>query len=173
MSSVRDRFRLALLPSAIFLATLVLHFAWLRLFPDRPAAQSQWLVDILPPLTPTEYIANGDHWIGMSYGVMLVFSIVTFHIYRTTRICGAQTMALGGVTVTGLFAVLGCFLIGCCGSPMLAVYIAFFGLSFLSIAKPLIFLATTLSAVGGGLWLCRHARCDVPSRGDGGIEAER
>ena len=40
---------------------------------------------------------------------------------------------MGGITLSGFLAVAGCYLLGCCGSPMLAVYMSLFGVSFLRI----------------------------------------
>jgi hypothetical protein len=158
MTLRRNRIQPAIVPAAVFLATLSTHYLFLRFFPESAAAQSQWQSDPALPLTLTRYIENGDHWLGMSYGIMLAFTVTAFRAYRQNRMCEGGALALGGITLTGAFATLGCFLLGCCGSPMLAVYLSFFGASFLSLAKPMIFLMTTLSVIAGWLWLRHRAR---------------
>src|SRR5208283_3790556 len=45
--------------------------------------------------------------------------------------------AAGGLTLLGALMAGGCFLIGCCGSPMLAVYLSLFGAKALGLGKPL------------------------------------
>jgi hypothetical protein len=57
----------------------------------------------------------------------------------------------------------GCFLIGCCGSPMLAVYLSLFGAKALGLGKPLMALVTLIS-VSCGYWclsrrLARGSTC--------------
>jgi hypothetical protein len=60
------------------------------------------------------------------------------------------------VTFSGFLAVAGCFLLGCCGSPMLAVYLSLFGAGFLPFAKPLVAALTTLSILGAWCWVSRR-----------------
>ena len=69
----------------------------------------------------------------------------------------------------------GCFLIGCCGSPMLAVYLSLFGAKALGLGKPFMALVTLVS-VGCGYWclsrrLARESTCmdDCCSRSDTSI----
>lgn len=45
----------------------------------------------------------------------------------------------------------GCFLLGCCGSPMLGVYLALFGAKALGAGKPLM-AGITLLSTGCGYW---------------------
>ena len=56
---------------------------------------------------------------------------------------------MGGITLVGVLMAGGCFLIGCCGSPMLAVYVSLFGSRALGVGKPLTALVTLVS-VGCG-----------------------
>jgi hypothetical protein len=39
-------------------------------------------------------------------------------------------------------ALAGCFMIGCCGSPMLGIYLGIFGAKALSVGKPLMTLVS-------------------------------
>jgi hypothetical protein len=57
----------------------------------------------------------------------------------------AAGAAAGGVTLVGALMAGGCFVIGCCGSPMLAVYVSLFGAKALGLGKPLMALVTLIS----------------------------
>jgi len=57
-----------------------------------------------------------------------------------------------GISISaGLYA-FGCFLIGCCGSPMIVVYAGLFGSSFLGFTRALVFVMTALS-IALGYWI--------------------
>jgi hypothetical protein len=45
-----------------------------------------------------------------------------------------KRLAIGGFSLTGFLVATGCFLVGCCGSPMLVVYLNLFGAA-LSLVK--------------------------------------
>lgn len=54
----------------------------------------------------------------------------------------------------------GCFLIGCCGSPMLPIYIGLFGAKALQLGKPLMALISVVS-VGCAYWcISRRSNAD-------------
>ena len=57
----------------------------------------------------------------------------------------------------------GCFLIGCCGSPMLAVYLSLFGAKALGLGKPLMALVTLVSVNCGYWYFSRRLARDVPA----------
>lgn len=78
--------------------------------------------------------------------------------------CAARNLAIGGVTLSGVLAVAGCFLLGCCGSPMLAVYLSLFGAAFLPFAKPLVAGLTAASLVAGWWWMKRRERLVLAER---------
>jgi hypothetical protein len=99
---------------------------------------------------------TGAYWLGYSYTLPLAFAAAAFRRYREGRFCAARNLALGGVTISGFLAVGGCFLLGCCGSPMLAVYLGLFGTSFLPFTKPLVAGLTTASVLVGWLWMRRR-----------------
>ena len=100
------------------------------------------------------YLERGQYLIGASYALAVGFSI-----YALVRFIESQNKGLaglvGGITLTGILYVGGCFLLGCCGSPMLAVYLTLFGSSFLGFAKPLTFTLTLASVVVGYIWMER------------------
>ncbi len=106
------------------------------------------------------YVESGQYLIGLSYAIAFGFTI-----YALARLIESQGRGfvglLGGVTLTGILYFAGCFLLGCCGSPMLAVYIALFGSSFAGLAKPLTFLLTLCSVGVGYFWMERNYRSKI------------
>ena len=60
--------------------------------------------------------------------------------------------------LTGILYIGGCFLLGCCGSPMLAVYLSLFGSSFLGFTKPLVATITTVSVINNWTFLDRKEK---------------
>lgn len=144
-------FRRAVLPLAVFIGVAVFHFVWLYLFPEQNPAQTRWatMPQVTSPLK--RYLETQSYWLGYSYALAFSFAAVALRGYRERRSCAAKGLAIGGVTFSGLLAVAGCYLIGCCGSPMLGVYLSVFGAAFLPLAKPLIAAFTTVS-VGISIW---------------------
>jgi hypothetical protein len=59
-------------------------------------------------------------------------------------------------------ALAGCFLVGCCGSPMLVVYLSLFGAWFLPLAKPLVAVVTTISIAAAWWWMRRKQALSDP-----------
>jgi hypothetical protein len=146
-----------MLPLGVFVATLGLHFLWLGLFPEKDASQAVWAA--LPSegaaaWLPT-YIETESYWLGYSYAVSLAFAAVALRRYFRNRSCGAGRFAVGGLTFTGILSVAGCYMLGCCGSPMLVVWLNLFGAKFLPFAKPLMAGVTTLSIAGAWFWMSR------------------
>ena len=140
------KIRRALLPLAVFLAVLGAHFVWLGLFPEQNPAQSRWAeVPAADRFWLREYLDGGGYWLGYSYSISLAFAAVGIRRYREQRLAASRNLALGSVSLSGVLAVVGCYMLGCCGSPMLAVYLSLFGAAFLPWAKPLIALLTTVT----------------------------
>ncbi len=100
------------------------------------------------------YFSQGEYLIGASYGLAIAFSIYVLARFVRNRNKGIAGL-LGGMTLTGVLYVGGCFLLGCCGSPMLAVYMTLFGSTFLGFTKLLTFALTLASVVVGYIWLER------------------
>ena len=67
--------------------------------------------------------------------------------------------AASGVTLLGMLMAGGCFLIGCCGSPMLGVYLGLFGAKALDLGKLLMALVTLVSVSFGYWCLSRRFKC--------------
>lgn len=122
--------------------------------PDRPNALSL-------------YLENGDVLLGLSYGLAGAFTAYALAGKVGGRKGGAAGAA-GGVTLAGFLYFAGCFLTGCCGSPLLGVYAGLFGSRFLGAAKPLVFGLTAVSVALGWWCLERQARKKEGPGGEGG-----
>ena len=154
-----SRSQRAVLPAVVFVAVVVMHYMWTGLFPDRDPAQDRWAsVAAIETSWLRYYVESQSYWLSYSYALALAFAAVALRRYREQRLCGTRNLAIGGVTLSGFLAVAGCFLLGCCGSPMLAVYLSLFGASFLPFAKPLVAALTTASILAGWLWMRRLER---------------
>ena len=115
------------------------------------------------------YILQRDYLLSLSYAIVAAFTVYSFIQARERAKAGAAGVA-GGFTLAGLLALGGCWLVGCCGSPLLPVYLSLFGSSFAGFTKPLVF-ALTLLSVGLSLWLmrresqrncgCNDSRCET------------
>lgn len=143
------------IPLVVFVLVWTAHYLWVGFFPEQNPAQSQWVTVAAGDVTWWErYIAAQSYWLGFSYSLSMAFAAHALHRYQRDRNCAGGKLALGGITFTGFLAVAGCFLIGCCGSPMLAVYISLFGAAFMPLAKPFVAAITTVSI--GASWLYLH-----------------
>jgi hypothetical protein len=83
-------------------------------------------------------------------GVLRRMGAHSLHFFSPSKVA-AVGAAVGGITLVGVLMAGGCFLIGCCGSPMLAVYVSLFGSRALGVGKPLTALVTLVS-VSCGYW---------------------
>lgn len=150
--------RRILLPAAVFAAGLMLHFIWRGLFPEQDPVQAQWVMFPDHPSWFSEYIRSEAYWFGYSYALCLAFVVDAFRNFRQSQCATSRNAAIGGITFSGALAFFGCFLIGCCGSPMLVVWLNLFGASFLPFAKPLIASITTITIFGMWGWMLYKRR---------------
>jgi hypothetical protein len=159
--------RRSLLPALVFLSVGLVHYLWLGVFPERDPAQARW--QTVPASEDASwfnrYVETQSYWMGYSYALPLAFAAVALRHYRECRqqrACAARNVAIGDVTLSGVAAAASCFLTGCCGSPMLAVYLSLFGASFLPLVKPLIALLTTVTVLLAYYWwIWRRNRNDA------------
>lgn len=158
MTKVKQLF----LPVCVFLLVGVGHYLWLGFFPEQNNVQDLWLSveEGLKTGWLERYINNQDYWLGFTYALTLAFTAYAINRYRLARAAGARNAAIGSGGLAGFLAAAGCFLTGCCGSPMLVVYLNLFGGSFLPLVKPLIALITTITITGAWLWM--HYRRSSP-----------
>jgi predicted Kef-type K+ transport protein len=110
------------------------------------------------------YVAAGDLWVGLSYAVAATF--VAFSVLRLIERRRSTGAALGGMALGGLLWAAICFVVGCCGSPMLPIYLGLLGPRFLGVTKPLTLVLTLASiAAGYAVMLRRDRACGLPRRG--------
>lgn len=152
---VSEFMRAAVWPLIVFVAVFGTHLGWHAVFPESDTGQ--WVSLAAGAQNPWwgQYIDAQNYFIGYSYALSLAFAAVAMGRYRRERLCQARNMAAGTVTLSGIFAVTGCYLLGCCGSPMLAVYIGLFGASYLPFAKPLVAVLTSVFIITGWWWMNR------------------
>ncbi|NOZ23998.1 MAG: hypothetical protein GXP25_23215 [Planctomycetes bacterium] len=94
------------------------------------------------------YVGPGQYWVGFSYGLAGAF--VVFCLGRAIRMRRESLAAsAGGLALGGLLWASFCFFAGCCGSPMLPIYLGLLGPKFTNITKPLTFVVTFLSILIG------------------------
>lgn len=112
-----------------------------------------------------QYFERQDFFLGLSYALtaaFTVYAVTNFLEKRKRGIAGT----VGGFTLAGVLYFAGCFLTGCCGSPMLAVYLSLFGSSIAGIAKPITAGLTTMSVIFGFVWINRNNKTKVCSSND-------
>ncbi|PIP20294.1 MAG: hypothetical protein COX40_05490 [Candidatus Omnitrophica bacterium CG23_combo_of_CG06-09_8_20_14_all_40_11] len=103
----------------------------------------------------SKYIEDKEYFLGISYGLSFAFIVFAFLKYKQNRRSALKAAAGGGLLAVVLW--LSCFLFGCCGSPMLIVYLNLIGLSNLKIPK-LVLLIMTIIFIGiGYIWLNRKS----------------
>ena len=102
----------------------------------------------------TNYFSQNNYMLGISYGLAVGFMSYAIMKFSQSKKCATVGFA-GGLTLSGFLYACGCFLLGCCGSPMLSVYISLFGTQALGFRKPLVLLFTALSVGLGFIWLQR------------------
>ena len=152
--------RRLILPTLVFVTVGLIHFAWLGMFPENDPAQARWQTVVAEESSSwlSRYLEAQSYWLGYSYALSLAFAAVALRRYQEKRMCAARNLAMGGITLTGFLAVAGCFLVGCCGSPMLGVYLSLFGASFLPLAKPLVAGLTTVMIAASYWWMRSRSR---------------
>lgn len=105
------------------------------------------------------YLQEQDFYLGLAYALAATFTAYSIVQWRANWKL-ASAGAAGGLSVLLFLQLLGCWLVGCCGSPLLPVYLALLGPSFLPLAKPMVLGITILSIGGSYLWMRRYIeRC--------------
>jgi hypothetical protein len=138
-------------PAGAFVLIFVVHFVWLGLFPEQDPAQTVWATLPATKSWLQTYLETGSFWLGYSYALSFAFAVAAVRHYLASRCWADKRFALGGVTFAGTLAIVGCFLVGCCGSPMLVFWLNLFGATFLPFAKPALAGITT-ATIGLAWW---------------------
>jgi hypothetical protein len=142
----------------VFAVVFAAHFGYHAWQDARVASQWVMLESVERASAWARYAERQDFYLGYSYALAAAFTVfaVFLNVQQRRRQVGG---ILGGVTLIGGLYAAGCFLIGCCGSPMLVVYLSLFGASFLGFIKPIVAGITTLSIALASLYIIRRSRC--------------
>lgn len=140
-----------LAPLLVFITVWIIHYIWIIYFPEIDETQLQWAP--VGHSTAIElfkgYIASKSYFLSYTYALSFAFAYFNYRNYQEKKACSPGKIPLiSSIGITSILSVSGCFLIGCCGSPMLAVYLTWFGAGFVPIAKPLIAILSTLMIFG-------------------------
>jgi hypothetical protein len=123
------------------------------------APQKVWADDFNPSVNFWQtYIVSQDYFVSFSYALSASFAVWATARFIYVRRRAAAIGAFGGVSFVTILAAAGCFLIGCCGSPMLPIYISLFGAAA-GIGKLLMALLTLISIGAGYLYVLRQPSC--------------
>ncbi len=146
-----------ILPLVAGLIAFGAHIAWYVLYPVSNA--SGWGT-VNPAFSDSlqAYFVSGAPWLGASYALSAAFTVYALLIFRENRRKAAVGTA-GGLAAMGILYSVGCFALGCCGSPMLPIYLSLFGGKLAGLGGPLMFGLTVLSVGIGFLILGRKGRC--------------
>ncbi|MDD2733645.1 MAG: hypothetical protein PHF56_06860 [Desulfuromonadaceae bacterium] len=117
-----------------------------------------------PQPTVLSYITNGDVFLGFSLAVGALFTCCCLRRFSYTRSRGAVAGAVGGTAAITGVAAAGCFLTGCCGSPMLIVYAGILGFQGVEIPKWGIAVVTTVLTGFSWWWLTRTGKCSCTNK---------
>lgn len=139
----------------VFVAVFMIHYLWLVFFPEQDKAQLLWAPIPAETSWLRTYVESEDYWLGYSYSICAAFVILNIFRFRNFKRRSSKKMIVGGVAGTGILAGAGCFLIGCCGSPMLIVWLNLFGLKFLPLIKPTMAVLTTVTITVSLVWIVK------------------
>lgn len=151
-----------LLGAVAFVAVFVGHILYLRYLTITP--RKDWADNFNPSGSFWQsYLISQDYFVSFSYALSASFAVWATARFMYSRRRAAMVGAFGGVSLVTLLAAAGCFLIGCCGSPMLVIYVSLFGSKAAGIGKPLMALISLISIGGGYLYVVRRSECDCTS----------
>ena len=131
----------------VFILVFMTHLLYFKIkLAKKPCESIAWF---------QEYIKGQEYFLGLSYALSFAFIVFAFFKFKENR-KNALKAAMGG----GLFAIMlwvFCFLFGCCGSPMLIVYLNLIGIANLKIPKLILLLMTIIFVVLGYIWLIKKS----------------
>lgn len=128
------------IPLFSFLFILLVHFYVTDYAVYKVA--SQW-EDVSLKAYIVEHFTNKNIYLGYSYAVAGAFA--TLCLLNLITASGGIKQSIRGITVSAILGAVICFMSGCCGSPMLAVYLSLFGSAVIGVMKPITAAVTTLS----------------------------
>lgn len=163
-----------LLPLGVFVLAFAGHFIWFALSGGASSGAeggcgSGCGTSCAPAPTPaigSQYIDSQSYLLGYSIALPLSFASIAIRKFLENRSQAAKGAAIGGISFSTFLGFAGCFMTGCCGSPMLGVYVSLLGAGFLPFAKPFVAVLTTLSIAASFWWLNRSASKQACSTDD-------
>jgi hypothetical protein len=147
-------------PVAAFAAVLTAHFVWHGTHPEcAPGAGCSEAACAPPPPTWIEgYVDGAWYWLGLSYAASAAYAVAVVGRAVARRAVATTAGAAPGLALSALLPFVGCWLVGCCGSPLLPVYLNLLGAAFLPIAKPLVAGLTVVMLTLSWVWMLRRER---------------
>lgn len=143
LAFVKKRFKKIIAPLGAFIGIFILHLLYFK-FNKTICGSASWF---------QKYIKGKEYFLGISYGLSFAFMTFAFLKFKENRKVTLK-VALG----SGLLAAIlwfFCFLFGCCGSPMLIVYLNLIGLFSIKVPKFALLLMTIIFIGIGYIWLIR------------------
>jgi hypothetical protein len=134
-----------IIPLVTFITVFMLHLLYFKLT-QGACGSIAWF---------QRYIKEQEHFLGISYALSFAFMALAFLKFKENRKRALKAAIGGGLLAVVLWFI--CFLFGCCGSPMLIVYLNLVGLSSLKVSK-LALLVMTIIFIGiGYIWLIKKS----------------
>jgi len=127
-----NKLKKKLLLLTIFIIALSLHLAYFKVTEEH-CASIGWF---------QRYVLEQEYFVGFSYALSFTFMTFAFLKYKENRKNALKAGLGSGLLVVFLW--FSCFFFGCCGSPMIIVYLNLFGLSTLKIPKVILLLMTVI-----------------------------
>lgn len=142
---MRNKFKKLIIPLIVFGVVFVLHVLYFK-YTEGSCGSDVWY---------RKYVKGQEYLLGISYALSFAFIAFAFLKFKENRNY-AWKAALGGGIFTVILWFL-CFLFGCCGSPMLIVYLNLLGISGLKFPKLILLLMTMIFVVLGYIWLIKKS----------------
>lgn len=153
-----------LLPVGVFSLAYGLHYLWFSTHPEPKTVEQCCAGSCELPSAWDRYIQSQDYLIGYSCALGFAFSADALRRFIELRSVAARNAATGSFGLTALFCGGACFLLGCCGSPMLGVWLTLFGANVLPMAKPIAAGVATIAVAVAAWWSYRQQtqQCCAP-----------
>lgn len=126
-----------------FIVVFILHIVYFG-FTEGACEDTSWF---------KKYIEEQEYFLGSSYALSIAFVAFAFLKFKENRKRSLQAAFGGGILAIILWFL--CFLFGCCGSPMLIVYLNLIGISSLKIPKLALLFMTIIFIGIGYIWLIK------------------
>jgi len=143
------------LPIGVFCLAYGLHYFWFSTHPEPKTVEQCCAGSCELPAAWDRYIQSHEYLIGYMCALGFAFSADALRRFIELRSIAARNTAAGSFGLTALFSGAACFLLGCCGSPMLGVWLTLFGANVLPMAKPIAAGVATIAVALSAWWTYR------------------